>query len=65
MEERVSEAIINDPYFPGRAAILAMREPTNAMHRAARSKRETDRARGRPTPWGDVWRAMIDAALDR
>jgi len=45
------------------AVITAMREPTSEMHAAAKLKRGDDKKHGRPTPWGDVYRAMIDAAL--
>lgn len=39
------------------AAIAALREPTDAMRNAASFDRED------PDPMGDIWRAMIDAAL--
>ena len=66
MVERVARAIIRE--FPGdcawgdavamaRAAIAAMREPTEAIRDAAGKLISTQHLQA------DIWRAMIDAAL--
>jgi hypothetical protein len=33
-------------------------EATEEMHVAAKERRESDKAKGLPTPWGQVWKAM-------
>lgn len=72
MVERVARAIGKtysrqaqtfDGWLPhARAAIAAMREPTEGMIKAARDPRT---ANGSPVSKGvhDTWQAMIDAAL--
>jgi len=37
--------------------------PSEEMHRAAKEKREADKKKGVPTPWGSVYEAMIDELL--
>lgn len=47
----------------GRAAIFAMREPTNAMIEAHIETCAGDAAEAGPERTGQAWRAMIDEAL--
>jgi len=60
---QMPEAGRNEIREEARAALATTREPTEAMHRAAKAKREADKAKGLTTPWGDVWRAMHDAMM--
>lgn len=46
-----------------RAAIAAMREPSDAMRAAGERAALADGAHDCEVPMADVWRAMIDAAL--
>jgi hypothetical protein len=49
--------------FVARAAIEAMREPTNAMHKAGNDKMDSMVAGDGDAFCEHVWRLMIDAAL--
>ena len=77
MVERVAKAISmalvgDDRYFPdydtlARAAITAMREPTETMLHAGCAKAAEEQARPvgiNRTDAGDIFQAMIDAALE-